>query len=44
VEGEAFYNPDFLKAYEGQGVALRLGEGERKTLQVDVIPTTEEQP
>ena len=44
VDGEAFYNPDFLKAYEGQGSALRVDEGERKSLQVDVIPTTEEQP
>lgn len=44
VDGEAFYNPDFLKDYEGQGNALHVSEGERKSLQVDVIPIAEEQP
>jgi len=38
VDGEAYYNPDFLKAYEGQGSAMHLSEGERKTLQLDAIP------
>lgn len=44
VEGEAYYNPEFLKTYEGQGSALRVGDGERKSLQVQVIPEAEEQP
>jgi hypothetical protein len=39
VEGEAYYNPDFLKAYEGQGSTVRVSQGERKSLQVDAIPT-----
>ena len=43
VEGEAYYNPEFLKSYEGQGSALRVGEGERKSVRVDVIPESEEQ-
>jgi uncharacterized protein (DUF2141 family) len=41
VEGEAYYNPDFLKAFEGQGNALRVSEGERKSLQAVVIPDAE---
>ncbi len=38
VEGEAYYNSDFLKAYEGQGSAMHVSEGERKSLQLDAIP------
>jgi len=41
VEGEAYYNPEFLKSYEGQGSALRVGEGDRKTVQLEVIPTVD---
>jgi hypothetical protein len=44
VEGEAYYNPEFLKNYEGQGSALRVGEGDRKTVRVEVIPEAEGQP
>jgi hypothetical protein len=44
VDGEAYYNPEFLKSYEGQGSALRVGEGERKTVRVEVIPDPQEQP
>ncbi|HME33768.1 MAG TPA: carboxypeptidase-like regulatory domain-containing protein [Candidatus Sulfotelmatobacter sp.] len=44
VEGEAYYNPEFLKTYETQGTALRVSEGDRKTMQVEVIPEAEEQP
>ena len=44
VDGEAYYNPEFLKTYEGQGSALRVGEGDRKTMQVEVIPESEDQP
>jgi hypothetical protein len=42
VEGEAYYNPEFLKAYEGQGSGLRVGEGDRKTVRLEVIPVGEE--
>ena len=38
VDGEEYYNPDFLKAYAGQGAALRVSEGERKTLSLEAIP------
>ena len=44
VDGEAYYNPEFLKSYEGQGTLLRVSEGERKSLQLAVIPAPEDQP
>jgi protocatechuate 3,4-dioxygenase beta subunit len=44
VDGEAYYNPEFLRTYEGQGKALRVGEGDRKTVQLEEIPAGEEQP
>jgi len=44
VDGEAYYNPEFLKTYEGQGSPLRVSEGDRKSVRVEVIPDAEEQP
>ncbi len=41
VEGDAYFNPEFLKSYEGQGIALKVGEGERKSVQVNLIPVAE---
>jgi Carboxypeptidase regulatory-like domain len=43
VDGEAYYNPEFLKNYEQQGSALRMSEGDRKTVQLAVIPGNEEE-
>jgi hypothetical protein len=43
VDGDAYYNPEFLKSYEGQGKALSFIEGERKSLQLKVIPAAEDQ-
>jgi Carboxypeptidase regulatory-like domain len=43
VEGEAYYNPDFLKTYEGQGSALHVSEGEHKSVQLSAIADSEEQ-
>lgn len=37
VDGDAYYNPEFLKAYEGQGSALRISDGDRKTAQLESI-------
>jgi len=37
VDGEAYYNPDFLKLYEGQGSPMHISEGERKSVQVEAI-------
>lgn len=39
VDGEAYYNPDFVKMYESQGSTMRLGEGDRRTLQLQAIPS-----
>jgi hypothetical protein len=44
VDGEAYYNPEFLKTYQAQGSAVRVGEGERKTVAVGVIPAEDERP
>lgn len=44
VDGEAYYNPEFLKQYEGRGSVLRVEEGERKTLSVEAIREIEETP
>lgn len=38
IEGEAYYNSDFLKSYEERGTVLRFSDGDRKNLQLEVIP------
>jgi hypothetical protein len=38
VDGDAYYNPEFLKSYDGQGSALRIGESEHRNVQLKVIP------
>jgi protocatechuate 3,4-dioxygenase beta subunit len=43
VDGDAYYDPDFLKNYEQQAISLRIAEGEHKSLQLQVIPTAEHQ-
>jgi protocatechuate 3,4-dioxygenase beta subunit len=42
VDGQAYYNAEFLKTYEGQGKVLHVGEGERLSLQLTAIPAAEE--
>jgi hypothetical protein len=44
VDGEAYYNPEFLKAYESQGKALHVSEGDRVSVQLKAIPAPEDQP
>ncbi len=44
VDGEPYYDAQVLKSYEGQGKALSLGEGERKSLQLRAIPAIDDQP
>lgn len=41
VEGEEYFNPEFLKSFEGQGSSLHVSEGERKSLQLQAIATQE---
>jgi hypothetical protein len=43
VEGEAYYDPEFLKSYEGQGKALHVGEGEHASVGLKAIPAGEDQ-
>jgi hypothetical protein len=44
ADGEAYYNPEFLKGYEGQGKALHMKEGDHVSLQLKAIPVVEDQP
>jgi len=44
VDGAAYYDPEFLKSCEGQGTPLHLGEGERKSVQMQAIPEADDQP
>ena len=44
IEGEPYYNPEFLKNYESRGVALRVAEGERKSVEAQVIAESENLP
>lgn len=43
VDGDEYYNPEFLKSFEGQGISLRLAEGEHKGLQLEAVPAAEDQ-
>jgi len=44
VEGEAYYNPDFVKNFDGQGNTLHIAEGGHNSMQVRLIPGSEDQP
>lgn len=44
VDGEAYYDPEFLRSAQTQGIALHAGEGDHKTLQLEIIPDPEDQP
>jgi hypothetical protein len=44
MDGEAYYNPEFLRSYEGQGKALRVAEEDRTSLPIKTIPEPEDQP
>lgn len=43
VEGQSYYNPEFLKNYEGQGTSVHTSEGEHKAVQLSVIPAGDDQ-
>jgi hypothetical protein len=43
IDGEAYYNPEFLKNFEGQGKALHVAEGDHASVQLKVIPATAEE-
>jgi hypothetical protein len=42
VDGDAYYNPEFVKSYEGQGIAVKVSEGEKKSAQLTAIPDQDE--
>jgi hypothetical protein len=44
VDGEAYYDSEFLKSCEGQGKALHVNEGDRASVQLKTIPAAEDQP
>jgi protocatechuate 3,4-dioxygenase beta subunit len=44
VDGEAYFNPEFLKSCEGQGKALHVNEGDHARVQLKAIPPREDQP
>lgn len=44
VDGEAYYNSEFLKTYEGQGKALHLDPGRRVSVQLKTIPEVDDRP
>jgi len=44
VDGEAYYNAEFLKSYEGQGKALHVNEADRASVQLKTIPSVEDEP
>jgi hypothetical protein len=43
VDGDAYYDPEFLKSCEGQGRALHVTEGDRTSMQLKTIPAVEDQ-
>ena len=44
VDGEAYYNPEFLKSFEGQGRLVHLEEGRRASVTLKAIPSAEDEP
>jgi hypothetical protein len=44
LDGDAYFNPEFLKTYEEQGSALHLAEAERKSVPLQLIPEKDDQP
>jgi hypothetical protein len=42
MEGDAYYDPEFLNNYEQQATPLRISEGDRRNVQLQLIPTSED--
>jgi len=43
MDGDDYYNPEFLRGYEGEGKALPVGEGDHVSLQLKAVNGGEEQ-
>jgi protocatechuate 3,4-dioxygenase beta subunit len=44
ADGDAYYNPDFLRNNESQGTALHLNEGDKKSFQLPIISIVQDEP
>jgi hypothetical protein len=44
LDGDVYYDPEFLRKYQAQGVAVRAGEGEHRSVQLQSISDDEDQP
>ena len=44
VDGEAYYDPQFLRNYEGQGKTLHVNQGDHASIQLKAIPAAEDEP
>jgi Carboxypeptidase regulatory-like domain len=42
VEGDAYYDPAFLQAYDGKGIALGVREAEHNSIELPLIPEAED--
>jgi hypothetical protein len=43
IEGESYFNPEFLESYAAEGKVVHLNERDHVTLQLKVIPAIEDQ-
>jgi protocatechuate 3,4-dioxygenase beta subunit len=44
LEDYDYRDPDFIKSYEGRGQSVEIKEGERKSVLLKVVPSTDEPP
>jgi hypothetical protein len=44
VDGDAYYDPQFLRNYEGQGKTLHINQGDHASIQLKAIPAVEDEP
>jgi hypothetical protein len=44
VDGEAYYDPQFLRNYDGQGKPLLVKQGDHARIQLKAIPAAEDEP
>jgi hypothetical protein len=42
IDGEAYYDPEFLRVYEGRERAMHVNEGDRTSMQLQAIPADEQ--
>jgi protocatechuate 3,4-dioxygenase beta subunit len=42
VDGDEYYDPEFLKGYEARGQMLRLAEGDHDSVRIEAVPSPED--